>query len=257
MSAPAGGAPAWSGTPAVGGGNLLAKPTSEEGPHRWSAIGGVKVNLADEVSGGRLALSLMACGGRAPGVSARDVTESEADRYYTAFAWIRASRRAATAELNLVEYGGWQRPSADTSGAAPPSLTGRARSDPRDPPGRLRAGRGAGRPKLAQTAGLAFDELQIQLASASKLRARDDHSMTSPTARKDDMTTMRSFRSLLASGTAALVMRPTTGLTQRRAAMQDTSCPGIDTAGTDMLKSATVRLELVDLDNHTTLAART
>jgi hypothetical protein len=48
-------------------------------------------------------------------------------------------------------------------------------------------------------------------------------------------------------------MRSTTGLAQRRAAMQDTSCPGIDMAGTDMPKSATVRLELVDLDNHTAL----
>jgi hypothetical protein len=118
-------------------------------------MGGVKVSLADEVSGGSLALSLTACSGRAPGVSARDVTESEADRSYAAFAWVRATRRATTVELNLVEYVGQQRLSADTSGAVPPSATGRARSEPRDPPGRLRAGR----PPLAQTAGVAFDEL--------------------------------------------------------------------------------------------------
>jgi hypothetical protein len=79
------------------------------------------------------------------------------DRSYTAFAWVRASRRATTVELNLVEYVGQQRLSADTSGAGPPSPTGRARSEPRDPPGRLRAGR----PRLAQTAGVAFDELQV------------------------------------------------------------------------------------------------
>jgi hypothetical protein len=80
--------------------------------------------------------------------------------------------------------------------------------------------------------------------------------MTSPTARKDGITRMRLFRYLLASGPAALVRWSTTGLAQRRAAMQDTSCPVIDTAGTDMPKTATVRLELVDLDNHTALAAR-
>src|SRR6266508_4329464 len=119
-SAPAGGTPASSGTPAVGGGNLLANPGFEEGLDGWTAIGGAKLDLADESREGSLALGLTAGGGRAPGVSARHVTESEAHRSYTATAWIRTARAGTTAELNLVEYVGRRRLSTDTSGAVLP-----------------------------------------------------------------------------------------------------------------------------------------
>jgi hypothetical protein len=66
---------------------------------------------------------------------------------------------------------------------------------------------------------------------------------------------MRPLRLLLAGGTAALLLLPTTALAQTpQAALHDMTCTGIDAAGTDMPKSATLRLELVDEDNHTTLA---
>jgi hypothetical protein len=66
---------------------------------------------------------------------------------------------------------------------------------------------------------------------------------------------MRPLRFLLAGGTAALLLLPTTALAQTpRAALRDMTCTGIDAAGTDMPKSATLRLELVDEDDHTTLA---
>ena len=66
---------------------------------------------------------------------------------------------------------------------------------------------------------------------------------------------MRPLRFLLAGGTAALLLLPATALAQTpRAALQDMICTGIDAAGTDMPKSATLRLELVDEDNNTTLA---
>ncbi len=66
---------------------------------------------------------------------------------------------------------------------------------------------------------------------------------------------MRPLRFLLAGGTAALLLLPTAALAQTpRAALQDMTCTGIDAAGTDMPKSATLRLELVDQDNDTTLA---
>jgi hypothetical protein len=78
--------------------------------------------------------------------------------------------------------------------------------------------------------------------------------MTSPAARKD-ATSMRPLRLLLAGGTAALLLLPTAALAQTpRAALQDMTCTGINAAGTDMPKRATVHLQLLDQDNHTTLA---
>jgi hypothetical protein len=66
---------------------------------------------------------------------------------------------------------------------------------------------------------------------------------------------MRPLRFLLAGGTAALLLLPTAALAQTpRAALREMTCTGIDAAGTDMPKSASLRLELVDEDNHTTLA---
>jgi hypothetical protein len=66
---------------------------------------------------------------------------------------------------------------------------------------------------------------------------------------------MRPLRLLLAGGTAALLLLPTAALAQApRAALNDMTCTGIDAAGTDMPKSATLRLELVDEDDNTTLA---
>lgn len=79
----------------------------------------------------------------------------------------------------------------------------------------------------------------------------------SPTARKDGTTTMRPLRFLLAGGTAALLLLPTAALAQTpRAALRDMTCTGIVAAGTDMPKRATLRLELVDEDNRTTLASQ-
>jgi hypothetical protein len=66
---------------------------------------------------------------------------------------------------------------------------------------------------------------------------------------------MRPLRFLLAGGTAALLLLPTAALAQTpRAALREMTCTGIDAAGTDMPESASLRLELVDEDNHTTLA---
>jgi hypothetical protein len=168
-SAPAGGTPA-SGTPAVGGGNnLLANPGFEEGLDGWSAIGGAKLDLAGELRSGSLALSLTAAGGRAPGVGARHVTESEAHRSYTATAWVRASRPGTTAELNLVEYVGERRLSTDTSGAV---LAGGEWQ-------RLEVTHVTHRPgselaieivvpDLAEGAGVALDDLQIRPGTTSR-----------------------------------------------------------------------------------------
>jgi hypothetical protein len=116
-AAPSGGATASSGTPAVDGGNLLANPGFEAGLDGWSALGGARLDLADDSREGSLALSLASGAGSAPGVTTRRVTESEARRSYTASAWVKAARRGTTAELNLVEYVGARRLSADTSGA--------------------------------------------------------------------------------------------------------------------------------------------
>ncbi len=167
-SAPAGGTPASSGTPAVGGGNLLANPGFEEGLDGWTAIGGAKLDLADESREGSLALGLTAGGGRAPGVSARHVTESEAHRSYTATAWIRTARAGTTAELNLVEYVGRRRLSTDTSGAVLPGgdwqrlevthVTHQAGS---------KLAVEVVVPDLAQGAGVALDDLQVRLGSSS------------------------------------------------------------------------------------------
>jgi hypothetical protein len=66
---------------------------------------------------------------------------------------------------------------------------------------------------------------------------------------------MRPLRLLLAGGTTALLLLPTAALAQTpRAALHDMTCSGIDAAGTDMPKSATLRLELVDEDDNTALA---
>jgi hypothetical protein len=67
---------------------------------------------------------------------------------------------------------------------------------------------------------------------------------------------MRPLRFLLAGGTAALLLLlPAAALAQTpRAALQDMTCSGVEAAGTDMPKNATLRLELVDEDNDTTLA---
>jgi Carbohydrate binding domain len=171
-SAPAGGSPASSGTPAVGGGNtsnnLLANPGFEEGLDGWSAIGGAKLDLADESREGSLALNLTAGGGRAPGVSARHVTESEAHRSYTASAWVRATRPGTTAELNLVEYVGQRRLSTDTSGAVLPG-GGWQRLEvthvTHQPGSELAVEVVV--PDLAQRAGVALDDLQVRLGSSS------------------------------------------------------------------------------------------
>jgi hypothetical protein len=66
---------------------------------------------------------------------------------------------------------------------------------------------------------------------------------------------MRPLRLLLAGGTAALLLLPTAALAQTpRAALRNMTCTGIEAAGTDMPGNATLRLELVDEDSHTTLA---
>jgi hypothetical protein len=168
-SAPAEGTPASSGTPAVGGGNLLANPGFEEGLDGWAAIGGAKLDLAGESREGSLALSLTAGSGRAPGVSARHVTESEAHRSYVATAWVRASRPSTAAELNLVEYVGERRLSTDTSGAILPGgdwqrlevthVTHRPGSE---------LSVEVVVPDLAQRAGVALDDLKVRLGSTSK-----------------------------------------------------------------------------------------
>lgn len=71
--------------------------------------------------------------------------------------------------------------------------------------------------------------------------------------RKDGRTTMRPLRFLLAGGAAALLL-PTVALAQApRVTLRDMTCTGV-AAGTDMPRNAGLRLELVDEDNHTTLA---
>jgi hypothetical protein len=166
--APAGGAPASSGTPAVDGGNLLANPGFEEGLDGWSATGGAKLDLAGESYEGSLALDLLAGGGRAPGVNARHVAESEAHRSYTATAWIRATRPGTTAELNLVEYVGRRRLSTDTSGAVLPG--GRwqrleVTHVTHQPGSELAVELVA--PDLAQRAAVALDDLQLRPGATS------------------------------------------------------------------------------------------
>jgi hypothetical protein len=70
-----------------------------------------------------------------------------------------------------------------------------------------------------------------------------------------DTTTMRPFRFLLAGITGALLLLPTAALAQTpRAALRDMTCSGIHAAGTGMPRNARLRLELVDEDDHTTLA---
>lgn len=169
-SAPAGGAPASSGTPAVGGGNdnLLANPGFEEGLDGWTAIGGAKLDLAGESREGSLALDLRAAGGGAPGVTARHVTESEAQRSYTASAWVRATRPGTTAELNLVEYVGRRRLSTDTSGAVLPDGNWQRLevAHVTHQPGSELAVEVVV-PDLAQRAGVAIDDLQVRLGSTS------------------------------------------------------------------------------------------
>jgi hypothetical protein len=166
--APSGGTPDPTGTPAVGGGNLLANPGFEEGLDGWTAIGGAKLDLAGESRDGSLALSLTAGDGRAPGVSARHVTESEAHRSYTATAWVRTTRPGTTAELNLVEYVGQRRLSTDTSGAVLPGgdwqrldvahVTHRPGSE---------LAVEVVVPGLAQRAGVEIDSVQVRLGSSS------------------------------------------------------------------------------------------
>ncbi len=114
------GTPGPSGTPAVGGGNLLANPGFEQGLDGWSAVGGARLDVTGGAREGALALSLAAGTGRAPGVTARHVTECQARRSYTAVAWVRAARPGTTAELNLVEYSNGRRLSTDTAGVVLP-----------------------------------------------------------------------------------------------------------------------------------------
>jgi hypothetical protein len=121
-NAPASGA-SGSGTPAVGGDNLLANPGFEVGLDGWSPIDGAKLDLAGASREGSLALSLAAGSGRSPGVSARHATRTEARRSYAATAWVRSNRAGVTAELNLVEYVGDRRLSTDTSGAVLPDTS--------------------------------------------------------------------------------------------------------------------------------------
>ena len=65
---------------------------------------------------------------------------------------------------------------------------------------------------------------------------------------------MRPLRFLLAGCVTALVL-PTTALAQApRAELRDMSCTGIQAAGTGMPERTTLRLTLVDTDDHATLA---
>ena len=76
-----------------------------------------------------------------------------------------------------------------------------------------------------------------------------------PWARKEDTTTMRPLRFLLAAGAMALLLMPAAALAQTpHAALNDMTCTGIAAVGADMPKSATLRLTLIDQDNNTTLA---
>ena len=168
-SAPPSGATTSSGTPAVGGGNLLANPGFEAGLDGWSAIGGAELDLAGGSHEGSLALSLVAGAGASPGVTTRQVTESEAHRSYTASAWVRAARDGATAELNLVEYVGRQRLSTDTSGAV---LTGGQWQRLEVSHVTHKAGSELAvevvAPDLTRGATLAVDALQVRLGPASE-----------------------------------------------------------------------------------------
>jgi hypothetical protein len=168
-TAPPSGATTSSGTPAVGGGNLLANPGFEAGLDGWSAIGGAELDLAGGPHEGSLALSLVAGTGASPGVTTRQVTESEAHRSYSASAWVRAAREGATAELNLVEYVGRQRLSTDTSGAV---LTGGQWQRLEVTHVTHRAGSELAvevvAPDLARGATLAVDTLQVRLGPASE-----------------------------------------------------------------------------------------
>jgi hypothetical protein len=66
---------------------------------------------------------------------------------------------------------------------------------------------------------------------------------------------MRPLRFLLAAGAMALLLMPATALAQTpHAALHDMTCTGIDAVGTDMPKSATLQLTLVDQDDNSTLA---
>jgi hypothetical protein len=103
-------------SPAVGGGNLLRNPGFEDDLKGWRAIGGGSLELVSTAHDGRQAASLVAGSGNDPGVTARQVTRCEARRWYTATAWVRASRPGTTVELNLVEYVGGHRLSTDTAG---------------------------------------------------------------------------------------------------------------------------------------------
>jgi len=158
-----------SGTPAVGGGNLLANPGFEAGLDGWSPIGGAKLDLAGVSREGSLALSLAAGSGRSPGVSARHATRTEARRSYTATAWIRSNRSGTTAELNLVEYVGDRRLSTDTSGAVLPD-TNWQRLDV------AHVTHQAGSelavqvvlPDLARTATVALDSVQLRRGAATE-----------------------------------------------------------------------------------------
>jgi hypothetical protein len=167
-AAPSDGATPSSGTPAVGGGNLLANPGFEAGLDGWGAIGGAKLDLADDSHEGSLALSLTAGAGPAPGVATRRVTESEARHSYTASAWVKAARQDTTAELNLVEYVGQQRLSTDTSGAV---LAGGRWQRLEVSHVTHKAGSELAveviAPDLARRAAVAIDALQVRLGPAS------------------------------------------------------------------------------------------
>jgi hypothetical protein len=78
-------------------------------------------------------------------------------------------------------------------------------------------------------------------------------------ARKEGTTTMRPLRFLLAGCAMALLLMPATALAQTtpHAALRDMTCTGIDAVGTDMPKSATLQLTLVDEDKDTPLAHQT
>jgi hypothetical protein len=66
---------------------------------------------------------------------------------------------------------------------------------------------------------------------------------------------MRPLRFLLAGSVTSLLLLPTAALAQTPSAeLRDMSCTGIQAAGTDMPERTTLRLTLVDTDDHATLA---
>jgi hypothetical protein len=75
-------------------------------------------------------------------------------------------------------------------------------------------------------------------------------------ARKEGTTTMRPLRFLLAGCAMTLLLMPATALAQAtpHAALRDMTCTGIDAVGTDMPKSATLQLTLIDEDKDNPLA---